>query len=140
MSATKPDAAAIVAGALDALGAAASTEALDAVETETLGKRSAISLAHRQLGSLDPDERRRLGALLQGARAEIEGAIAERRRQLSATERAARLEADRLDLTEVVTASVATSVERGHQHLVTRTRDSLEDTFVAMGFTVAEGP
>ena len=29
---------------------------------------------------------------------------------------------------------------RGHRHLVTQTRDELEDVFVGMGFTVAEGP
>ena len=28
----------------------------------------------------------------------------------------------------------------GHLHLVQRTRDELEDVFVGMGFTVAEGP
>jgi phenylalanyl-tRNA synthetase alpha chain len=30
--------------------------------------------------------------------------------------------------------------ERGHLHLVTQTRDRLEDVFLGMGFTVAEGP
>ncbi len=29
---------------------------------------------------------------------------------------------------------------RGHLHLVTQTRDELEDVFVGMGFEVAEGP
>ena len=31
-------------------------------------------------------------------------------------------------------------MKRGHLHLITQTRDRLEDVFVGMGFTVAEGP
>jgi phenylalanyl-tRNA synthetase alpha chain len=52
-----------------------------------------------------------------------------------AAERRARLEAERLDLTEVVP-----HLRRGHLHLVTQTLDELEDIFIGMGFTVAEGP
>jgi len=55
-------------------------------------------------------------------------------------ERAALLADDRLDLTEVVASQVLSSLGRGHLHLVTQTRDALEDVFVAMGFVVAEGP
>ena len=46
-----------------------------------------------------------------------------------------RLEAERLDLTEVRAGRDA-----GHLHLVTQTIEELEDVFVGMGFTVAEGP
>jgi phenylalanyl-tRNA synthetase alpha chain len=72
---------------------------------------------------------------LQEARAALEAAIAGRRRVLEEAERAARVEAERLDLTEVVGAS-----RLGHRHLVTQTLESLEDIFVGMGFVVAEGP
>ena len=54
---------------------------------------------------------------------------------LEADDRRRRLEADRLDLTEVVGPGA-----RGHLHLVTQTRRQLEDVFVGMGFSVAEGP
>ena len=36
--------------------------------------------------------------------------------------------------------SVPGADARGHLHLVTQTRDALEDVFVGMGFEVAEGP
>ena len=48
------------------------------------------------------------------------------------------LAADRLDLTEALAAPAP--VARGHLHLVTQTQYALEDAFVGMGFTVAEGP
>ncbi|MST34532.1 phenylalanine--tRNA ligase subunit alpha, partial [Acidimicrobiaceae bacterium USS-CC1] len=63
---------------------------------------------------------------------------------LEAADRAARLAADRLDLTEAALLGPRAwprgLPDRGHLHLVTQTRDELEDTFVGMGFTVAEGP
>ena len=42
---------------------------------------------------------------------------------------------ERLDLTEI-----RERTRLGHLHLVTQARDRLEDLFVGMGFTVAEGP
>jgi phenylalanyl-tRNA synthetase alpha chain len=55
-------------------------------------------------------------------------------------ELAAAMEADRLDLTEVIISEVRSPTARGHLHLVSQTRDALEDVFVGMGFDVAEGP
>ncbi len=51
------------------------------------------------------------------------------------TSRRAQLAAERLDLTELRPPHQA-----GHLHLVTQTMERLEDVFVGMGFTVAEGP
>ncbi len=135
-----PDVAGIEAAASAVLAAAGSTAALAEAETEALGKRSSLARAHRALGALDPAGRKEVGRQLQEARARLEALAAGRRAELSAGERALALAADRLDLTEVVPGSVTSPAERGHQHLVSTTRDSLEDTFVGMGFTVAEGP
>jgi phenylalanyl-tRNA synthetase alpha chain len=121
--------------AAEAVAAAGSVADLDGVEAQVLGKRGALAQAHRQLGALDPEERRSAGKVLHEARARLEELVAARRRELATAERRAALEADRLDLTETLPAP-----GRGHLHLVTRTRDALEDTFVGMGFTVAEGP
>jgi len=119
---------------------AASTDELAAAESAALGKRSRLALAHRSLGSLAPEERREAGRLLNEARRRLEVLVADRRQQLAARERASALATDRLDLTEVVRAEVRSPVQRGHLHLVTQTRDELEDVFVGMGFVVAEGP
>ena len=40
----------------------------------------------------------------------------------------------------MIPARVLSPPERGHLHLVTQARAELEDLFVGMGFTVAEGP
>ncbi len=123
-----------------AIAAADSTESLAQVETEYLGKRSALTRAHRTLGGLDPDARKEAGRQLNEVRARLETLLTARHADLAEAERAASLRADRLDLTEVIPAQVLTPLSRGHLHLVTQARAELEDVFVGMGFTVAEGP
>jgi phenylalanyl-tRNA synthetase alpha chain len=104
-------------------------------ETDLLGKKGALSALKKSLGALGPDQRRASGQALNAARARVEEVLERRRGELEADERRRRLEAERLDLTEHTP-----SYRRGHLHLVTQTRDRLEDLFVGMGFTVAEGP
>jgi phenylalanyl-tRNA synthetase alpha chain len=123
-----------------AIAAAFSTDDLDKVSTELFGKGSALAAAQKSLGSLDPGERKEAGRRLYEVRATLEAGLADRRAALAADERAARLVSDRLDLTEVIPEQVRSPLNRGHLHLVTQTRDELEDVFVGMGFDVAEGP
>ena len=127
------------------VAAAAGSDALREAEREGLGKRSGLAGLNAKLGKLGPDQRRAAGALLNAARERLEALVAGRRAELEADERKRRVDAERLDLTEaMVTQSHAPlgafDRRRGHLNLVTKTRDELEDTFVSMGFAVAEGP
>jgi phenylalanyl-tRNA synthetase alpha chain len=123
-----------------AIEAATSTDALTQVEVELFGKRSALSGAHRTLGSLDPDARKEAGRQLHEARAALEAQLAAQWEILALAERAELLVSDRLDLTEVIPEQITSPLSRGHLHLVSQARDELEDVFVGMGFEVAEGP
>ncbi len=134
------DPAAIERAAAEALDAAGTTAELDEAVTAHLGKRSALALAHRALGRLDPEDRRTAGQVLHEARQRLESAVEVRRAELQRSERTLVLEEDRLDLTEVVLSAVSSPTIRGHRHLVSISRDALDDVFVGMGFTVAEGP
>lgn len=125
----------VLAAGLAAISAAGGLAQLRSAESEVLGRRSSLARLHHQLGGLDPEARKELGAALHQARERLRSLVVERRRALEEAERAARLEAERLDLTEVLPTSGP-----GHLHLVTRTREELEDVFVGMGFMVAEGP
>ena len=117
------------------IGGAATLEELRAVEAEVLGKRSALADLTQRLRELDGDERRKRGQETNEARARLQAAADARRTELEEAERAARLRADRMDLTEVLPGH-----GRGHLHLVTQTQAELEDVFLGMGFLVAEGP
>lgn len=131
----------IQAQAQTAIAAVGTLDELRALETELFGKRSALSGLKSQMGSLSPDERRSVGQALNEARSTIEAQLNARRARLESIENQQRLEAERLDLTEVlVGARYGRSLARGHLHVVTQARDHLEDVFIGMGFTVAEGP
>jgi phenylalanyl-tRNA synthetase alpha chain len=122
--------------ALAAIATAASLDDLRAVQADVLGKKGHLTALNGTLGSIpSPEERKEAGAVLNQARARLTAAFAARTDTLAAAERAARLEAERLDLTEVLPGPL-----QGSLNLVTQTRDALEDTFVGMGFVVAEGP
>jgi phenylalanyl-tRNA synthetase alpha chain len=130
-----------------AIDGAESVEALRAAEAEILGKRSALAGLSADLRRLDPDERRRVGGALHQVRTALTAKVTERRAALEAEEWNRRIRSERLDLTEAMALApapppdaAAEIPDRGHLNLVTRTRDELEDTFVALGFAVAEGP
>jgi phenylalanyl-tRNA synthetase alpha chain len=117
------------------LAAAATVDDLRAVESDVAGRRSVLTALRKRLGSLDDEGRRTVGKVLNAANEAIAAAVSERRAVLEAGQRAEQLLAERLDLTEVLPGRPA-----GHLHLVTQAIQELEDVFVGMGFTVAEGP
>jgi len=121
------------------LSSAATTAELRAAESELLGKRSPLAQLNSGLRDLTPEQRKVVGRAMNDARSRLNDLLAAARDALDAADRAEALQADRLDLTEALILP-ATTTGRGHLHLVTQTRDELEDTFVAMGFSVAEGP
>ena len=125
---------AVVAEAASAVPAARSLDELHELEVAFTGKRSLLVSAKRDLGGLEPGVRREVGRRINEIRSTIEDLLADRRAALAAAERSSAVAAAALDLTERQPA------RGGHLHLVTQARDHLEDVFVGMGFTVAEGP
>lgn len=115
--------------------AAATVDELDDVSRSTLGKKGSLKAFKKQLGKLEPDERKSVGQAVNDAITELNAVADDRRHLLEKAARSAQLEAERLDLTESLSAS-----RRGHLHLVTQATMELEDVFVGLGFTVAEGP
>jgi phenylalanyl-tRNA synthetase alpha chain len=123
--------------ALARIDAAASLDDLSGLQPELLGKRSALSGLKQRLGSLDAAERKVAGQAVNDALAAVEAALAERRAAFAAAARQAAIEAERLDLTEVLASY---RPQRGHLHLVTQAHERLAEVFVGLGFTIAEGP
>jgi phenylalanyl-tRNA synthetase alpha chain len=126
--------------AVQRVRAAGDEEAFETLRAELLGRSSTLAAWRRELGGLDEHERRELGRLVNEADAEIRDVVESRGAQLAAESRRRRLADDRLLLDEVQDQVPLAPMERGHRHLVTQTRDALEDVFVALGFTVVEGP
>jgi phenylalanyl-tRNA synthetase alpha chain len=131
---------ALVEQATEAVAGARSTEDIRQVAASVSGKKSPLAQASRSLGALDTEARKALGRRLHEARSAIEGLVERRRTEIEFDELAREMADNRIDLTEFIAGSIPAPRLRGHLHLVSQTRDALEDVFVGMGFEVAEGP
>ena len=118
------------------IAAAATLDELRATELEVAGRRSPLTALRKRLGGLDDESRRTVGKVLNAAGDAIRTAVTERRAVLEAAARAEQLLGERLDLTEVLPARAPSATSTSSPR---RSRE-LEDVFVGMGFTVAEGP
>jgi phenylalanyl-tRNA synthetase alpha chain len=129
-----------VAAARDAALArvAAVTNAADAraLEIELLGKKGPFAEFKAGLGRLaTPEEKKAAGQAVNDATTAVAASLADRLDGYAKAERLEQLEAERLDLTEIVTRP-----GRGHAHIVTQAWQRLEDVFIGLGFQIAEGP
>ena len=119
-----------------AIGAAATSEALEDVRVRYLGRKAELPNLLRNVAQLPPEERAATGKAANLARQTLERAIDERGGQLATAELEERLAADRVDVT--LPADPLPAI--GRLHLMTQTRREIEDVFVGLGFNVAEGP
>jgi phenylalanyl-tRNA synthetase alpha chain len=121
--------------ALDAVGAAASLDELDAVEADSVGRDSELAAFRRSLGTLPQDERPEAGRLINEVAKEIQGAVEARRGALAVAARAERIAAEGIDVT--VDYEILST---GGLHLIQQVIDEVSDIFVGLGYHVAEGP
>lgn len=117
------------------LHGAATVDDVRSASAEVLGKRSALAALNQTLAGLTPEQRKAAGAAINETRQRLTALADRRRQELALVERERRLEAERQDLTEALPGP-----NRGSLNLVNQTRDRLEDTFIGMGYVVAEGP
>ncbi len=120
---------------LEAVEAADDLARLEAVRVRALGRKGTVTALMKRLGSLEPEARREAGRLLNETRDALRDAIDRRRTALERGSLAARLEAERIDITLPVRPQPGGTV-----HPVSRTMDEIIAIFCDMGFTVAEGP
>jgi len=121
--------------AVAGLREAVDLDALSKLRSQVFGKNSDLTKAKKTLADIDANLRKEVGQQLNETRRQIEQAFEARQQELAAALRASKLESERLDLTEF-----SAGADRGHLHLVTQAQDRLEDIFVGMGYTIAEGP
>ena len=115
--------------------AARSAEALEAVRVDAVGRKGALAEISKGMGKLSPEERKRIGQVLNAAKQQLEAALDARKQEFDEAALRARLDAEWVDLT-----LPAPGPRRGHLHPITRIQRELEDLFVSLGFTVLDGP
>jgi len=114
---------------------AADLDALARAKTEHLGDKSPIALARQALGSLAKEDRADAGKRVNVARSAAQQAYDDRIVVLRAERDAAALVAERIDVTLPTPRQPI-----GARHPITILAENVADTFVAMGWELAEGP
>jgi phenylalanyl-tRNA synthetase alpha chain len=120
---------------LAAIDAADTTDALEAVRIDALGKQGSVSALLKTLGSMTPEERQQQGPVINGLREAVTSRIAAKKAALETAILNERLATERLDMT-----LPAPETPRGTVHPVSQVMDELAEIFADMGFAVAEGP
>ncbi len=121
--------------ALERIKNAAAQDDLEAARVEVLGRKGVLANVSKEFGKLSPDERARVGKLLNAAKQELESAFESRKAAFASKALDARLNAEWVDLT-----LPAPPPKLGSLHPVTLIQSEIEDLFVSMGFTVLDGP
>ncbi len=118
-----------------AITQAVDLKALDDVRVHYLGKKGLLTEQLKKLGTLPHEERKAAGQEINVAKQAVQQAIEARKETLQQAELAARLAADRIDVT-----LPGRGQQSGGLHPITRTLERIEQLFAGMGFVVAEGP
>ena len=130
------DPSALSSQALAAIAAAKSTEQLDRIEVEYLGRKSGqVSRLLSDIGKLDPAGRAALGKAANEAKRAIETALDARRSELDATRIADLAETEAIDIT-----FPGPPLGRGHIHVLTQVRRQIETVLETLGYQVEQGP
>ena len=122
------DAGAIERDGLAAAAAASTSDAIEAVRVEYLGRKSALKQALRDVRD------RETGMALNAVREQLEQSIDARAAELARAELDERLTTERVDVTLPVGRHA-----RGRLHLITQIRREVEDVFLGLGYSVVDG-
>ncbi len=120
---------------LEKVKEAKDSKLLNDVKVQILGKKGELTQILRGMGALSPEERPKVGELVNKVRDEIEIKIKEKEEEFKAKELEQKLEKETIDIT-----LPSTKIKRGSKHPVNRVIEEIEDLFVSMGYDVVSGP
>ena len=118
-----------------AVAASADVAAAEDIRVRYLGKKGLLTEQLKSLGGLPPEERPRVGALVNQAKDALQEKIGARKQQLESAATNQQLSREVLDVT-----LPGRGVRQGGPHPITRTLERLENLFTRMGFEIADGP
>lgn len=121
--------------ALAAVSLATELKALQDLRVKYLGKKGPITEVLRGMGKLSAEERPVIGQLANDIRGAIQTAIDEKQAALEQEAINQRLASETIDVT-----LPGRSLPKGNKHPLTAIVEEIEDLFIGMGFSVAEGP
>ena len=130
-----PDFQAIADEAVASIAAAADLDALEQARVRFVGRKAPLTEVLGSIGSLAPEDRGRVGKDGNAARKAIEAALDSRHATLEGEAMGSALLADRADVT-----LPGDHFALGALHPITQVRLEVEEIFLGMGYSVADGP
>ena len=121
--------------ALEKVSQSANLKELNDIRVSYLGKKGPITEVLKGMGKLSAEERPMMGALANEVRDAITAGIEEKQKHLEEAAVHEKLAAETIDVT-----LPGRPVKTGNHHPLTRIIEEIEDLFIGMGYTVAEGP
>ena len=121
--------------AIKEIKAADTLQSLNDLRVMYLGKKGKLTEILRGMGSLSPEERPVMGALVNEAKEEVSNEIVKREEELKKIELNKKLENEDIDIT-----LPSKKTRRGSKHPLNRVIEEVEDLFVSMGYDVVSGP
>lgn len=118
-----------------AIAAADSEQVIEELRVKYLGKKGELTALLKQMGSLSPEERPKMGQLVNEAKAQVEALIGEKATELKNKATELKLKEETIDIT-----MPAKSVKRGKLHPLNTVLNDMIDIFQSMGFDVVDGP
>ncbi|MDD4335516.1 MAG: phenylalanine--tRNA ligase subunit alpha [Desulfotomaculaceae bacterium] len=114
---------------------AGSLEELNEIRVRFLGKKGELTRILRGMGSLSAEERPRIGQMANEVRAAIEEELAVRTASLKDLAREQKLRSEGIDIT-----LPGTPGQRGGRHPLNVVLEEIQDIFLGLGYSIAEGP
>lgn len=121
--------------ALDEVEKASNLRELEDVRVKYLGKKGKLTAILKTMGSLAPEDRPKLGSVVNQAKTELESKITDKEEILQKEELNRKLESEGIDV-----SLPSSKIIRGSKHPLTRVIEEIEDLFVSMGYDVVSGP
>ena len=118
-----------------AIGSAGNLSELNDIRVKYLGKKGELTGILRSMGKLSPEERPKVGKIVNEARVELEGLLESKQQELQGKELENRLSSERIDVT-----LPGRRTALGHLHPLTLTLNRIKEIFLNMGFSIEEGP
>ncbi len=120
----------------EAIAAAGSAAELEELRIRYLGRKAELTQMLRSIKELPPEQRGPVGKGGNEVKQALEALLDEHTTSFETAELDERLRSDSID----VTLPGDPPRQTGHLHLITETRREIEDVFLGLGFSIAEGP
>lgn len=121
--------------ALEQIAAAANESELQKIRVAFLGKKGELTAILRGMKDLTAEERPVVGALANEVRGLLEKNLSEKQDELAQKALSERLAAEKIDITLPGRRPL-----QGHLHPLTQINRRIQDIFMKMGYTIAQGP